>query len=60
MPALARDGGVIRADFGRTRYAGEGSPAEKPHLTGTLEYVAPEQIYGDLPEARRVAEETRQ
>ncbi len=49
---LARDGGVFLADFGLTRYAGQGSPAEKRHLSGTLEYVAPEQIDGELPDAR--------
>jgi tetratricopeptide (TPR) repeat protein len=49
---LAREGGVYLADFGLTRHAGEGSPVEKPHLSGTLEYVAPEQIDGELPDVR--------
>jgi tetratricopeptide (TPR) repeat protein len=49
---LAREGGVYLTDFGLTRHAGEGSPVEKPHLSGTLEYVAPEQIDGELPDAR--------
>jgi YVTN family beta-propeller protein len=41
---LAEDGTVYLADFGLTRSAGESGPAEKPHLSGTPEYVAPEQI----------------
>ena len=49
---LAREGGVYLADFGLTRHADEGSPAEKPHLSGTLEYVAPEQIEGEPPDPR--------
>jgi serine/threonine protein kinase/WD40 repeat protein len=47
---LAKDGHVYLADFGLTRSAGEGSPEEKPHLSGTLGYVAPEQIDGELPD----------
>jgi YVTN family beta-propeller protein len=47
---LAADGHVYLADFGLTRSAQEGAPEEKPHLSGTLEYVAPEQIEGDPPE----------
>jgi WD40 repeat protein len=47
---LAADGHVYLADFGLTRSAGEGSPEEKPHLSGTLDYLAPEQIEGELPD----------
>jgi YVTN family beta-propeller protein len=47
---LSSDGHVYLADFGLTRSAGEGSPQEQPHLSGTLEYVAPEQIDGESPE----------
>ena len=49
---LAREGGVYLADFGLTRHADEGRPAEKPHLSGTLDYVAPEQIEGEPADAR--------
>jgi YVTN family beta-propeller protein len=47
---LAEDGTVYLADFGLTRSAQEGAPDEKPHLSGTLEYVAPEQIEGEPPD----------
>jgi YVTN family beta-propeller protein len=47
---LAQDGHVYLADFGLTRSAQEGVPEEKPHLSGTLEYLAPEQIEGDPPD----------
>jgi tRNA A-37 threonylcarbamoyl transferase component Bud32 len=49
---IAEDGHVYLADFGLTRSAQEGSPEEKPHLSGTLDYVAPEQIEGELPDPR--------
>src|SRR5262245_54398178 len=39
---LAQDEHVYLADFGLTRSASEAAPADKPHLSGTLEYVAPE------------------
>jgi serine/threonine-protein kinase len=47
---LAEDGTVYLADFGLTRSAQEGAPEEKPHLSGTLDYVAPEQIEGEPPD----------
>ncbi len=47
---LLAEGHVYLADFGLTRSAQEGAPEEKPHLSGTLDYVAPEQIEGDLPD----------
>ena len=47
---LAEDGHVYLADFGLTRSAQEGAPEEKPHLSGTLDYVAPEQIEGEPPD----------
>jgi YVTN family beta-propeller protein len=47
---IAHDSHVYLADFGLTRSAQEGAPDEKPHLSGTLEYVAPEQIEGEPPD----------
>jgi WD40 repeat protein len=41
---LADDGTVYLADFGLTRSIGDSGPADRPHLSGTPEYVAPEQI----------------
>ena len=41
---LADDGTVYLADFGLTRSVGDSGPADRPHLSGTPEYVAPEQI----------------
>jgi predicted ATPase/predicted Ser/Thr protein kinase len=49
---LAEDGSVYLADFGLTSGAQEGRPAEKPHLSGTLDYVSPEQIEGESPDPR--------
>jgi predicted ATPase/tRNA A-37 threonylcarbamoyl transferase component Bud32 len=49
---LAEDGSVYLADFGLTRGADEVGPAQMPHLSGTLDYVSPEQIEGEPPDPR--------
>jgi serine/threonine protein kinase/WD40 repeat protein len=43
---LAEDGTIYLADFGLTRSADDRGSADKPHLSGTPEYIAPEQIEG--------------